>query len=84
MSLKPFAIAAAVGSTMAFTGLAFTDAASAAAHTKCGVIKIGSAISLTGKYATAGGHAKAGYDFAVKKIAHRFSIRQNNLPFTER
>jgi len=31
-------------------------------------ILLGSAISLTGKYATAGHHAKEGYDFAVKKI----------------
>ncbi|HHI82624.1 MAG TPA: amino acid ABC transporter substrate-binding protein [Rhizobiales bacterium] len=31
-------------------------------------ILLGSAISLTGKYATAGHHAKAGYDFAIKKI----------------
>ena len=31
-------------------------------------ILLGSAISLTGKYATAGNHAKVGYDFAIKKI----------------
>ncbi len=31
-------------------------------------ILLGSAISLTGKYATAGNHAKVGYDFAVDKI----------------
>lgn len=31
-------------------------------------ILLGAAISLTGKYATAGNHAKVGYDFAVKKI----------------
>ncbi len=33
-----------------------------------GKILLGSAISLTGKYATAGHHAKTGYDFAVAKI----------------
>ena len=31
-------------------------------------ILLGAAISLTGKYATAGNHAKHGYDFAIKKI----------------
>ena len=31
-------------------------------------IILGSAISLTGKYSTAGGHAKNGYEFAVQKI----------------
>ncbi len=31
-------------------------------------ILLGAAISLTGKYATAGNHAKVGYDFAVDKI----------------
>ena len=63
MSVKSLAITVAIGSLMAWSGTA-----NAAAHTKCGVIKVGSAISLTGKYATAGGHAKAGYDFAVEKI----------------
>ncbi|MCP4074523.1 MAG: amino acid ABC transporter substrate-binding protein [Hyphomicrobiales bacterium] len=33
-----------------------------------GTILLGSAISLTGKYATAGHHAKTGYDFAIAKI----------------
>ena len=39
----------------------------AASHAK-GTILLGSAISLTGKYATAGHHAKSGYDFAIEKI----------------
>ncbi len=49
-------------------------------------ILLGAAISLTGKYATAGNHAKIGYDFAVKKIndaggvmvdgkAHKFTVK---------
>ena len=68
MSLKPIALVAAVGSVLAYTSVA--NAAS-----DCGVIKIGSAISLTGKYATAGGHAKAGYDFAVKKIKDNGGVK---------
>ena len=34
----------------------------------CGEIVIGSAISLTGKYATNGIHAKNGYEYAIQKI----------------
>ena len=70
MTLRPIAVATAIGAMMAFSGTA-----NAAAHSKCGVIKLGSAISLTGKYATAGGHAKAGYDFAVKKIADAGGVK---------
>ena len=46
------------------TALVASSVAANAAET----ILLGSAISLTGKYATAGNHAKVGYDFAVKKI----------------
>ena len=49
---------------MATVALLFTQAAMAA----CDEIKIGSAISLTGKYATNGIHAKNGYEYAVQKI----------------
>ena len=35
---------------------------------ECEALDIGSAISLTGKYATNGIHAKNGYEFAIKKI----------------
>ena len=51
--------------TFAFGALMATTAFAAA---DCGTINLGSAISLTGKYATAGTHAQKGYDFAVKKI----------------
>ena len=34
----------------------------------CETITLGSAISLTGKYATNGMHAKNGYEFAIQKI----------------
>lgn len=43
-----------------------TSVAYAASHSD--TILLGAAISLTGKYATAGNHAKAGYDFAIEKI----------------
>ncbi|MFT5503651.1 MAG: branched-chain amino acid transport system substrate-binding protein [Gammaproteobacteria bacterium] len=40
----------------------------------CGEIHIGSAISLTGKYATNGIHAKNGYDFAVDTIKNNGGV----------
>ena len=39
-----------------------------AASAACETITLGSAISLTGKYATNGMHAKNGYEFAIEKI----------------
>jgi len=39
-----------------------------AASAACETITLGSAISLTGKYATNGMHAKNGYEFAIQKI----------------
>ena len=41
---------------------------SQAGHAACEDLVLGSAISLTGKYATNGIHAKNGYEFAIKKI----------------
>ena len=41
---------------------------SSASAMECGTITLGSAISLTGKYATNGVHAQNGYEFAVGKI----------------
>lgn len=49
---------------MATFSLLFTQSAMAA----CGEIVLGSAISLTGKYATNGIHAKNGYEHAIEKI----------------
>jgi len=40
----------------------------------CGEIHVGSAISLTGKYATNGIHAKNGYEFAIQKIAQNGGV----------
>ncbi len=55
----------------AFT-LLFSPASFAAA---CGEIVIGSAISLTGKYATNGVHAQNGYDYAVSKIKEKGGVK---------
>jgi len=49
---------------MATFSLLFTQSAMAA----CGEIHLGSAISLTGKYATNGVHAKNGYEYAIQVI----------------
>jgi branched-chain amino acid transport system substrate-binding protein len=45
--------------------LTFSQAANAM---ECEELTLGSAISLTGKYATNGVHAKNGYEFAIQKI----------------
>lgn len=42
--------------------------ANSAAQAECKELMLGSAISLTGKYATNGVHAKNGYEFAIQKI----------------
>ena len=49
--------------------------AAPAAGEECGVIPIGSAISLTGKYSTSGLHAKNGYDFAVQKLREAGGVK---------
>lgn len=41
----------------------------------CEEIRLGSAISLTGKYATNGVHAKNGYEFAVQKIKENGGVQ---------
>ena len=41
----------------------------------CEELVLGSAISLTGKYATNGIHAKNGYEFAIKKIKENGGIK---------
>lgn len=47
---------------------AFLLSSNAANAAECEELTIGSAISLTGKYATNGVHAKNGYEFAISKI----------------
>jgi branched-chain amino acid transport system substrate-binding protein len=46
-----------------------------AAAMDCDTITLGSAISLTGKYATNGVHAKNGYEFAIQKIKENGGIK---------
>lgn len=46
-----------------------------AAAMDCGEIKLGSAISLTGKYSSAGIHAQHGYEFAIQKIKDAGGIK---------
>ncbi len=61
MSFKHYIKAAATGVLMLF-GI------QSATAEECKDIVLGSAISLTGKYATNGVHAKNGYEFAIQKI----------------
>ncbi len=58
-TIKPLALAAATAMPLALSTSAFAQD---------DVIKLGSAISFTGKYSTNGVHAKNGYDLAVEKI----------------
>ena len=60
MKVQFSTLAIAAGAMMATTGMATAM--------DCEPLKLGSAISLTGKYATNGVHAKNGYEFAIKKI----------------
>jgi len=46
-----------------------------AAQAQCKEIVLGSAISLTGKYATNGHHAKNGYEYAIAKIRDAGGVR---------
>lgn len=57
----------ALVSAVAVSGM-LTASTSVYSASHSNTIVLGAAISLTGKYATAGNHAKVGYDFAVKKI----------------
>ncbi|CAJ2377390.1 MAG: amino acid ABC transporter substrate-binding protein [Gammaproteobacteria bacterium] len=57
------------------TGLALLPALLSQAHAQCKELTVGSAISLTGKYATDGTHSKNGYDYAVEKIREAGGVR---------
>jgi branched-chain amino acid transport system substrate-binding protein len=59
------------GATTA-VGVAVVSTAALAAE--CGTITLGSAISLTGKYAANGYHAQNGYEFAITKIAENGGV----------
>ncbi|MEZ5728681.1 MAG: amino acid ABC transporter substrate-binding protein [Burkholderiaceae bacterium] len=61
MKLKSFVLAGVAG--------AYAFGSGTAGAAECGTITLGSAISLTGKYATNGIHAQKGYEYAIAKIA---------------
>ena len=65
MKLKTLSLA--LGAFMASTAIA--------AAADCEKLVLGSAISLTGKYATNGVHAKNGYEFAIKKIDENGGVK---------
>lgn len=67
MMMKPIGLAGAALALFAVTG--------AAQAAECEALTLGSAISLTGKYATNGVHAKNGYEFAIKKIKENGGIK---------
>ena len=58
---------------VAAVSLSFSQASLAASD--CGEIVLGSAISLTGKYATNGIHAKNGYEYAIVKIREAGGVK---------
>jgi len=65
-TLKKFCV------SLAATGALFAGTSAMAAE--CESITLGSAISLTGKYATNGVHAKNGYEYAIQKIAENGGV----------
>jgi branched-chain amino acid transport system substrate-binding protein len=56
-------------------GVAMLFSQASLAASDCGEIIIGSAISLTGKYAANGVHAKNGYEFAISKIKEKGGVK---------
>ena len=62
-----------LSSLMAAVAMLFSQASLAASD--CGEITIGSAISLTGKYATNGVHAQKGYEYAISKIKENGGVK---------
>jgi len=64
------------------TALVATSITAYAGSHSTGKILLGSAISLTGKYATAGHHAKTGYDFAIAKINAAGGVKIGDKSYT--
>ncbi len=56
-------------------GVAMLFSQASLAMSDCGEITIGSAISLTGKYATNGVHAQKGYEYAISKIKEKGGVK---------
>ncbi len=55
-------------------GVAMLFSQASLAMSDCGEIILGSAISLTGKYASNGVHAKNGYEYAISKIKEKGGV----------
>lgn len=68
-------LVATTATTAAASAIALTFAAGPAYAAECEELPLGSAISLTGKYATNGIHAKNGYEFAIQKISENGGIK---------
>ncbi len=62
-------------SLSAFAAVGLMAAPQAVKAQDCETIKLGAAISLTGKYATNGVHVKNGYEFAMDKIAENGGVQ---------
>ncbi|MFB3059244.1 MAG: amino acid ABC transporter substrate-binding protein [Gammaproteobacteria bacterium] len=56
-------------------GVAMLFSQASLAASDCGEIIIGSAISLTGKYAANGVHAQNGYEYAISKIKEKGGVK---------
>ena len=56
-------------------GVAMLFSQASLAMSDCGEIIIGSAISLTGKYAANGVHAQNGYEYAISKIKEKGGVK---------
>ena len=67
--MKPFSMLSVL---IALFSLSFSPASLAM---ECDEIHLGSAISLTGKYATNGIHAKNGYEYAIQKIKENGGVK---------
>ncbi|TDJ22009.1 MAG: amino acid ABC transporter substrate-binding protein [Gammaproteobacteria bacterium] len=61
--------------TSLIAGVAMLFSQASLAASDCGEIIIGSAISLTGKYAANGVHAKNGYEYAISKIKEKGGVK---------
>ncbi len=68
--MKTKTVSLAIGALLASTAIA--------AAADCEDIRIGAAISLTGKYATNGVHTQNGYEFAIKKIAENGGVKMGD------
>ena len=60
---------------LGITALSLATIGPAAAKVEGDTIVLGAAVSLTGKYTTAGNHTKKGYDLAVKRVNEKGGVK---------